>query len=459
MRKKKPGARSQNVTSNRVFFFRLPAPGYWRLSYTAAMIQDFGQLDEVRRIASCFDIPEPLEVADFPGKGNINQRTYLITAGLPDTRSQYLLQQLNPDVFSLPHTVMDTMILCIQSQEEALSRGIIRDSEWETIRLIQTRDGKHFHRSGGNECWRMMVRIDHVFAFRSLREITDPGMRLRIAEEAGRGLALFGSLTAGLDVSRIGCPLPGYRDTELYYDQLLSVLSGARTRPECEAYLPSDPAVRNSTETHFLVRLNPPEYRRRMEDQQVRRIIELALQQKPFALTLIRKLKAGELKKVIVHGDTKLDNFLFSAKTGRVKALVDLDTIMPHTWLSDWGDMVRSLVNIAGEQEQDLSKVAVDEEVFRAIAKGFLGSAHHADSGEIELMVDAAQVMALELGVRFLTDYLRGDTYFSLKAGDPPDLNKFRALVQFCVFERLRGKADSLAADLRWLSRKNRQNR
>ena len=70
------------------------------------MIYDSGQLDEARHIASCFDIPEPLEVADFPGKGNINQRTYLITAGLPENRTQYLLQQLNPDVFSLPHTVM-----------------------------------------------------------------------------------------------------------------------------------------------------------------------------------------------------------------------------------------------------------------------------------------------------------------------------------------------------------------
>ena len=422
------------------------------------MIHDSGQLDEVRRIASCFDIPEPLEVDDFPEKGNINQRTYLITAGLSANRTQYLLQQLNPDVFSLPHAVMDTMVSCIQAQEEALSRGIIRDSEWETIRLVQTRDGKrYFHRSDGNECWRVMVRIGHAFTFRSLREITDPGRRLRIAEEAGRGLALFGSLTAGMDVSRITCPLPGYRDTELYYNQLSSVLSGARTRLECEAYLPSDPVVRNSTETHFLIRLNPTEYRRRLEDPQVRRIIELALQQKPFGLTLTRQLKAGKLKKVIIHGDTKLDNFLFSTKTGKVKALVDLDTVMPHTWLSDWGDMVRSLVNVAGERERDLEKVDVDEEIFRAIAKGFLGSARHADSGEIELMVDAVQVMALELGVRFLADYLRGDTYFKLKAGEPPDLNKSRALVQFCVFERLRSKARSLTADLRRLSRKNRQ--
>jgi hypothetical protein len=420
------------------------------------MILNSGQLDEARRIASCFDISEPLVVDDFPGKGNINQNTYLVTAGLPENRTQYLLQQLNPDVFSLPHTVMSAMVSCIQAQEEALARGVIRNSEWETIRLVQTKSGKHyFDRSGesGDECWRMMVRISHAFTFRSLREITDPGMRMRIAQEAGRGLALFGSLTAGMDASRIGCPLPGYRDTELYYNQLLSVISGARTSSECEAYLPSDPAVRNNTEMNFLIRIDPTEYRRRLKDPQVRRIIDLALQQRPFGLTLIRKLKSGELKKVVIHGDTKLDNFLFSTETGRVKALVDLDTIMPHTWLSDWGDMVRSLVNIAGERERDLEKVDVDEEVFRALAKGFLGSARHVDSREIELMVDAAQIMSLELGVRFLADYLRGDTYFKLRPEEPPDLNKSRALVQFCVFERLRGKADLLTAGLRGFSR------
>lgn len=410
------------------------------------MTHNPANLEEVRRIASCFAISEPLEVNDFPGKGNINQNTYLITAGLPDNRIQYLLQQLNPDVFSMPHAVMSAMVSCIRAQEAALSHGIIRGSEWETIRLVQTKDGKHcLNRSGasGNECWRMMVRIGQAYTVRSLREIADPGMRLRIAEEAGRGLALFGSLTAGMDVSRIGCPLPGYRDTELYYNQLLSVLSGARTPSECEASLPSDPIVRNSTESHFLIRINPTEHRRRLEDPQVRRITELALQHRSFGLTLVRKLKSGELKTVVVHGDTKLENFLFSTQTGSVKALVDLDTIMPHTWLSDWGDMVRSLVNLAGEREQDLEKVDVDEEVFRALAKGFLGSARHADSREIGLMADAAQIMALELGVRFLADYLRGDTYFKLKPEEPPDLNKSRALVQFRVFERLRSTSDS----------------
>jgi N-acetylhexosamine 1-kinase len=123
---------------------------------------------------------------------------------------------------------------------------------------------------------------------------------------------------------------------------------------------------------------------------------------------------------------------------------VDLDTIMLHTWLSDWGDMVRSFVNIAGERESDLEKIDVDLKIFKALAKGFLGSARQAKPDEIDLMIDAAQIMALELGVRFLADYLRGDSYFQLRPGEPPDLNKIRALVQFRLFECIGSKTDDL---------------
>jgi N-acetylhexosamine 1-kinase len=103
--------------------------------------------------------------------------------------------------------------------------------------------------------------------------------------------------------------------------------------------------------------------------------------------------------------------------------------------------MVRSLVNVAGESEGDLEKIEVDLEVFKAAARGFLSSARDIAQREIELMVDAPQIMALELGVRFLADYLRGDSYFRLGPGDPSDLNKTRALVQFRLFENLHRNA------------------
>ncbi len=400
-------------------------------------------LSRARSIASQFDLPDPIEIQDFPEKGNINQNTYLVTAGRQ--KSEYLLQMLNPDVFTQPHTVMKGMAACIQAQRAAQKAGVLGDAEWETIRLIQTRDGKDFldvSGVGGSECWRMMTRILQARTYKNLHQIPDAHARLQIAEEAGRGLALFGNLTANMDISEVEIPLPGYRNTELYYNQLLSVLAECRTHQEAEPYLPSDPLLRASTQHHFLVHIDSAEYHRRQNDSDLRACIDLALEQQSFGLTLAHKLKSGELKQVVVHGDTKLDNFLFSMQTGKVKSLVDLDTIMPHTWLSDWGDMVRSLVNVAGEREPDLEKISVERPILEALAKGFLQSTKISRPRELQLMGDAPRVMALELGVRFLADYLRGDTYFALREGEPRDLNKIRARVQFRLFERMLDHTD-----------------
>jgi N-acetylhexosamine 1-kinase len=340
---------------------------------------------------------------------------------------------------------MDSMIACINAQQNALLEGSIRTgAAWEVIKLVPTKEGKDYlevSEADEPECWRMMVKIQHARSYKSLSEIADQNERLRMAEEAGKGLALFGSLTAGMNAAGFISPLPGYRDTALYYDQLDSVLSGNRTATQATAYLPRDLVLRRCTEQLFLVHLAPEEFRLRKEDSQLDRIIALAIEQKGFGLKLSRGLRTGNLKKVMVHGDAKLDNFLFDLHTGRVKALVDLDTVMPHTWLSDWGDMVRSLTNIAGERERDCRKIEIDLEVFKALARGYIGAARHLVLHEVELMVEAAQVMALELGVRFLADYVRGDTYFKLEAAEPTDLNKVRALVQFAVFESLGKKA------------------
>jgi N-acetylhexosamine 1-kinase len=402
----------------------------------------------VRSIASSFDLTGPVEVSDFPQKGNINQQTYLVTAGPPGNRTEYILQMLNPGVFSQPRAVMASMIACIQAQKKALSEGMLRDGEeWETIHLIPTKQGNAYLELADEadlQCWRLMVRIPQANTYKNLREIPDSSIRNQVAEEAGKGLALFGMLTSGMDASTIGCPLPGYRDTHLYYNQLLSVLEGNRTAGEASPFLPSDLIVRQSAEQLFLTRLQPEEYHRRLKDPQLSRFITLAIEQKSFALTLHRGLASGDLKKTVIHGDTKLDNFLFSTVTGKAKALVDLDTIMPHTWLSDWGDMVRSLVNIAGERETNPEKIEVALDVFKALARGFLSSARHLPRHEMELMTEAPQIMALELGVRFLADYFRGDNYFKLSPADPPDLNKIRAIVQFSLFENLHKNAGPL---------------
>ncbi len=400
---------------------------------------------QANRLASRFRLQPPIEAYDFPEKGNINQHTYLLTGGHAGQGREYLLQRINQQVFTRPRSVMHAMVACINAQRECLVRTRLReDEEWETITLVPTRADEPFlevtdHRGYG--CWRLMVKIPDARTFKSLGEIRDPDERLHIAAQAAGGLSLFGYLTSGMDISGLENPLPGYRDTRLYYNQFFSVLEGNRDLEQAARWLPADPLVRQSTEQHFLLHLPDGEYRRRMGDPDLQRFLGLVRHEEAFGMTLLRGMESGVIRTVAIHGDTKLDNFLFNARTRRVKALVDLDTIMPHTWLADWGDMVRSLVNVAGEKERHLDKVQVDMGVYRAVARGFLRSARNLRAAEVDRMPDAVEIIALELGLRFLMDHLRGDSYFRLGAADAPDLNKTRAMAQLTLFDRLRAKS------------------
>jgi len=404
---------------------------------------------DVASIAARFAIEEPIVVKEFPERGNINQDTYLIVSGSGGARREYLLQRINQEVFTRPRSVMAAMVACIAAQQEALkARNLPPDRRWEPITLVPTREGAWFwdEENLGRNVWRLMVRIEGCVSYKSLNEVPDEAQRLRLAEEAARGLALFGDLTAGMDVEGLENPLPGYRDTEVYINQLRSVLAGNRTLEEAQPFLPRDPVVRQSVERHFLVHLTPDAYSKRMSDKGLAPFVALAQENTEFGRSLLDALRAGVVRRVAIHGDTKLENFLFDANTGHVRALVDLDTIMPHTWLADWGDMVRSLVNVAGEKEPNLDQVQVDLRVYEALLKGFLSTARAVTDAEIARMADAVEVIAWELGIRFLADYLRGDTYFQPSADDPKDINRTRAMVQLSLFQKLRRRRNEVRA-------------
>ncbi len=392
-----------------------------------------------RKIASRFDLRTAVETYPFPGRGNIHRHTYLLRDRSPNLHGEYLLQQINQQVFPRPAVVMAAMVGCIQAQERNLKRDhFARVRGWETITLIPTKQGQAYLKLEAGEVesyWRLMKKIADCRSYQSLDQIPDRERQLNVAEEAGRGLAMYRDLTADMDISRLEDPLPGYRDTALYFDQLHSVLAGNRSLAQARSLLPRDPVVRQGTEEYFLVHLPMDEYRRRLEDDELRRFIDLAKEHEQFAVTLNRAIEQGRVQRSAIHGDTKLENFLFSTQTGHVKALVDLDTVMAHTWLVDWGDMVRSVANLAGERKRELARVWLDMDVFEALAHGFLTTVGDVEISELELMVEAVQILALELGVRYLTDYLRGDTYFRLKSRDSVDLNKVRAMVQLTLFE------------------------
>jgi len=387
-------------------------------------------LDKAKLIAEHFHIEHPFEIEFFEGRGNINLDTLLISAG-PDRRP-YLLQRVNPDVFPMADRVMTGMIASIEAQKQALHQGMGTEAGWQVPELVPTKDGRLYHEENG--AWRMMLYIEGTVSYKSLAELPEH-RQAETAFEVGRGLAIYNDLTATIESDSIATALPGYRNTRVYFDQLDAALAGCRSLED--ARLPADPEVRAATEKHFLCALSEADRLERLNDPELQPFIQTALANRELALSLTLAREAGTIRHTAIHGDTKIENFLFDAQTGRVMSLVDLDTVMPLTWLADWGDMVRSLANVAGEKERDLSKVQVDRDVYASVTEGFLSTASTATEEEIALMPQAVQVIALELGVRFLTDYLRGDTYFQLGPNDPRDLNKVRAMVQIRLFEKL----------------------
>src|SRR5579862_2036568 len=179
-------------------------------------------LEYIEWIADQFEIQGPVRAELFPGRGNINLHTYAITAD----SQEFLLQKVNSDVFTMPHRVMAGMLASIDAQSQALEAGR-GDAAWEPIRLIPTRDGAPYldlTSEEGWSVWRLMIRIPASVSYKSLGEVAGRREQLRLAEEVGRGLAIYSDLTIDIDPKGVDGSLPGYRDTGLYYRQFHSVM-------------------------------------------------------------------------------------------------------------------------------------------------------------------------------------------------------------------------------------------
>lgn len=150
----------------------------------------------------------------------------------------------------------------------------------------------------------------------------------------------------------------------------------------------------------------------------------------------------GVLPLRVTHNDTKLNNIMIDNRTGKGICVIDLDTVMPGLAMNDFGDSIRFGASTAAEDEQDLSKVSCSMELFDVYAKGFIeGCGGRLTKKEIELLPMGAKVMTFECGMRFLTDYLQGDTYFKIhREGHNLD----RCRTQFRLVEDMEQKWETM---------------
>ena len=154
------------------------------------------------------------------------------------------------------------------------------------------------------------------------------------------------------------------------------------------------------------------------------------------AARVVRLMASGDIPERITHNDTKINNVMLAPDGSNV--VIDLDTTMPGSALYDFGDMVRTSSAAAAEDERDLTKVYSKKEYFEALVKGYLSQAKFLNAAELENLAFSGRLITLTIGIRFLTDYLAGDTYFRTAYDDH---NLVRCRTQFKMVESMEAQA------------------
>ncbi len=162
------------------------------------------------------------------------------------------------------------------------------------------------------------------------------------------------------------------------------------------------------------------------------------------AARIVTMMAKGEIPERITHNDTKINNVMLAPDGSNV--VIDLDTTMPGSALYDFGDMVRTSSAAAAEDEKDLSKVYSKKEYFEALVKGYLAQAKFLTPAEKANLAFSGRLITLTIGIRFLTDYLAGDTYFHTAYDDH---NLVRCHTQFKMVESMEAQADEYEAIVR----------
>ena len=335
------------------------------------------------------------------GNGHIND-TYAVVCDRAEGRVRYILQRLNSNVFPNRAGLMRNMIAVTDFlRAEVAKEG--GDPERECLALIPTKAGERYLTTEDGEVWRATQFIENTDAY---LVADDPEM----FRDAGRAFGKFIARLSGFDASSLFEVIPDFHNTAKRYAAF-------------ERALAEDVCVRAASAAAE---------------------IDFVSARKEGCSLLVDALAKGEIPVRVTHNDTKLNNVLIDVDTKRAVCVIDLDTVMPGTVLYDFGDGVRAGCSTAKEDEPDLAKVDFDLSLFEAFAGGFLkGMEGSVTARERALMPAAARMMTFECGMRFLTDYLSGDTYFKTAY---PEHNLVRARTQFKLVARMEELEGEMAA-------------
>jgi len=346
---------------------------------------------DVESILKQFCIDGRFRSAAPYGNGHIND-TYCTVFDCGGALIRYILQRINHAVFKNPPALMDN----IRRVTEHLRRKQAgrADARRRTLTLIPARDGNVFHRDEDGNSWRVYEFIEGA---RTHETVESP----RHAFEAAKAFGEFQRLLADLPGPRLHESIPDFHHTPKRFEAFERAV-------EADAVGRADSAG--------------PE-------------IDFARRRRPLASLLLDLHRDRAIPERITHNDTKINNVMLDDATHEGLCVIDLDTVMPGLALYDYADMVRTATSPAPEDECDLSKVRMRMPMYEALVRGYLaGAGDGLHDAERRHLVDAGRLITLEIGVRFLTDYLAGDVYFKTRrAGHNLD----RCRTQFKLIESI----------------------
>ena len=306
------------------------------------------------------------------GNGHINS-TFKIECKDGNSVTRYILQKINSNIF--PDT--DALTENIENVTEFLKEKITKrggDVLRETLSLVPTVEGKNYYTDENGENWRSYIFIEDTVCYDKIENPKD-------FYNCGYAFGNFQNLLADFPAEKLHEVILNFHNTPVRYETFKKAVS-------------ADICGRAKS---------------------VRKEIDFVNAHASDMSLLTDMLKKGEIPLRVTHNDTKLNNCMFDKNTGKTICVIDLDTVMPGLRAYDYGDSIRYCATTGAEDEPDLSKVNFSLELFKSYTEGFIKACGESMSYQEALSLPiGAKIMTLECGMRFLTDYLEGDTYFKI---------------------------------------------
>ena len=328
--------------------------------------------EELKQIAGSFMDEASITEIRAHGNGHINDTFVVVCEGESGT-TKWILQKINKYVFPHPEQVMENVVAVTSFlKEKIIKQG--GNPERETLTVLPAKDGKMYCVDERGDYWRCYNFISDTLCFETAETVED-------FYEAAVAFGKFQSMLADYPAETLHETIANFHNTKARFAVFQEAVA-------------KDTAKRAKS---------------------VQKEIQFILDREAVANYFTDLLVQGEIPLRVTHNDTKINNILMDKETRKGTCVIDLDTVMPGLAMHDFGDAVRFGASTAAEDETDLSKVSCDLSLFEVYTKGFIeGCGGRLTPKEIKLLPMGAKTITLELGMRFLTDYLNGDVYFKV---------------------------------------------